>query len=104
MTVFRLKHRKSSSAIDAFELGWDFAEALFLPHARARSTNGLSLKTDEVVSALGKPAARSGTPRQRLFSFGQQATEVSSMCQVRGWPAWLQGKEEPAGKSVACLH
>ena len=33
MTVFCLKHGESSSAIDAFELGWDLAEALFLPYA-----------------------------------------------------------------------
>ena len=35
MTIFRLKHGELSSAIDAFELGWDLAEALVLPYARA---------------------------------------------------------------------
>ena len=36
MIVFRLKHRESSSAIDAFKFGWDVTKGLVLPYAGAR--------------------------------------------------------------------
>ena len=52
MTVFPLEHGKSSSAIDAFELGWDLYEELVLPYARARSTNDLSLETQMKLCLL----------------------------------------------------
>ena len=60
-TVFRLKHGPESERIDAFELGWDLAEALVLPFARARSLNGLSSKTQLKLSLLlGNPRTSDG--------------------------------------------
>ena len=104
MTVFPLEHGKSSSAIDAFELGWDFAEALVLPYARARSTNGLSLETQmELCLLLGSPLPRAVHQASVCSpSVSKRLRCHPCVKSLVGQP--VQGKEEPARKSEACLH